>query len=190
MVELGFTEGAGRAHAGQGTANRRFFFVNAMFECLWMTDEADLKSRAIRQTRLWERFNGEALPFGVCIRPMTRGAKAPFESWVYRPPYLPDGVGIHVAHHTPLTEPMWFYVDVAPPENESPSHANGARRLSSVCIRGPGLDTTSAAARQLIDRNLVSLRVAERPALQVEFDDRAQQESADLRPELPLLLRW
>ncbi len=30
LIELGLTEGAPNMHPGQGTANRRFFFHNAM----------------------------------------------------------------------------------------------------------------------------------------------------------------
>jgi hypothetical protein len=33
------TEGTPNIHPGQGTANRRFFFRNAMLELLWVNDE-------------------------------------------------------------------------------------------------------------------------------------------------------
>ncbi len=35
---LGLVEGTSNVHHGQGTANRRFFFANAMLELLWVHD--------------------------------------------------------------------------------------------------------------------------------------------------------
>lgn len=32
LLEHGFVEGSSNTHPGQGTANRRFFFENALFE--------------------------------------------------------------------------------------------------------------------------------------------------------------
>jgi hypothetical protein len=36
LVTFGLTEGSSNLHLGQGTANRRFFFYNAMLELLWV----------------------------------------------------------------------------------------------------------------------------------------------------------
>ncbi len=44
LMALGFVEGAPNTHPGQGTANRRFFFDNAMLELLWVHDEAEAGS--------------------------------------------------------------------------------------------------------------------------------------------------
>jgi Glyoxalase-like domain len=38
LLRLGFIEGQGNTHPGQGTANRRFFFENFMLELLWVAD--------------------------------------------------------------------------------------------------------------------------------------------------------
>jgi hypothetical protein len=39
ILASGFTEGTSNLHPGQGTANRRIFFHNAMLEFLWIADE-------------------------------------------------------------------------------------------------------------------------------------------------------
>ena len=54
LLRLGLTEGPPNRHAGQGTANRRFFFDNAMLELLWVenVDEAAIRPRALYDLRI------------------------------------------------------------------------------------------------------------------------------------------
>ncbi|MEG3898207.1 MULTISPECIES: VOC family protein [unclassified Microcoleus] len=47
LVSLGLVEGSSRTHPGQGTANRCFFFHNAMLELLWVHDPEEAKSEPI-----------------------------------------------------------------------------------------------------------------------------------------------
>ena len=72
LLQLGFTEGPPNRHQGQGTANRRFFFDNAMLELLWVESVEDASSPAARPLQLAERWMGRsnsASPFGICLRP-------------------------------------------------------------------------------------------------------------------------
>jgi hypothetical protein len=55
LVDLGLVEGSRNVHPGQGTANRRFFFHNAMVELLWVHDREETQSERIRRTHLGER---------------------------------------------------------------------------------------------------------------------------------------
>ena len=110
---LGLHEGSPNTHPGQGTANRRFFFANAMLELLWVSNEADAKGLNTRRTLLWERWSGRersASPFGICLRPIdAQDVPPPFPGWEYRPAYLPDSMSIHIGEGGCL-EPMWFYL--------------------------------------------------------------------------------
>jgi len=45
LVQFGLHEGPPNQHAGQGTANRRFAFANAMIELFWVSDERGSKSK-------------------------------------------------------------------------------------------------------------------------------------------------
>jgi len=100
LTALGFVEGAPNIHPGQGTANRRFFFDNAMLELLWVQDEAEAGSAPVRRLHLLERWQGReagASPFGLCFRPVGAAAQAlPFPGWTYQPSYLPEGVSMHI----------------------------------------------------------------------------------------------
>ncbi len=91
LVAFGLVEGTSNVHPGQGTANRRFFFHNAMLELVWVYDEREARSPPIAPAQLWERwryrFTGYS-PFGICLRPLNarralsgRPAALPFATW-------------------------------------------------------------------------------------------------------------
>jgi hypothetical protein len=61
---FGLVERAPNRHPGQGTANRRFFFCDAMLEL----DPVEAQSEQTRATRLWERWpttGRNASSFGI-----------------------------------------------------------------------------------------------------------------------------
>jgi len=83
VAELGITEGSRNVHPGQGTANRRFFFRNAMLELLWVSDPVEAAADPSVPARLLRRWCGRgvgACPFGLCFRPAGPGAELPFRS--------------------------------------------------------------------------------------------------------------
>jgi hypothetical protein len=202
LVELGLVEGSSLRHPGQGTANRRFFFANAMFELGWVHDPAEAQSDAepARRLHLWERWagrDGSACPFGVCLRP-TAGTSdvAPFPAWEYWPSYSP--VGLPVANNSIVdTEPLVFYIpshrrmDTAPADRREPyEHALPIRELTSVRIFAPGAADPSPAMLATLQTGAFSFEPAARPLLELGFDGKRQGQRADLRPALPLVLLW
>jgi hypothetical protein len=52
LVAFGLAEGTPNTHPGQGTANRRFYFRNAMLELVWVRDEREARSPLVAPTRL------------------------------------------------------------------------------------------------------------------------------------------
>jgi len=202
LVELGLIEGSPNRHPGQGTANRRFFFANAMLELIWVHDPVEAQSDAepARRLHLWERWagrDGSACPFGVCLRPTAGTADvAPFPSWEYRPSYSP--VGMPVANNSLVdAEPLVFYVpmhrrmDTAPAERREPyQHALPLRELTSVRISSPGASTPSPAMLAVLQTSAFSFQPAARALLELGFDGERQGRRADLRPALPLVLLW
>ena len=202
LIELGLIEGSPNRHPGQGTANRRFFFANAMLELIWVHDPAEAQSDAqpARRLHLWERWsgrNGSACPFGVCLRP-TAGTSdvAPFPAWVYRPSYAPSGMPI-ANNSTVDTEPLVVYtpshrrIDTAPADRREPyEHALPIRELTSARIFAPGAATASPAMLATLQTSAFSFEPAARPLLELGFDSKRQGGRADLRPALPLVLLW
>jgi len=100
LEAAGLRESFRREHPGQGTANRCYCFDNAYLELLWVTDMAAISSPAVARTGLAERAAwrvGDASPFGIAVRTERPGDPLPFDSWDYRPPYLPAGLSVPVA---------------------------------------------------------------------------------------------
>jgi hypothetical protein len=198
LLRLGVREGSGNAHPGQGTACRRFFFANAYLELAWVEDEAEAGSDPVKRTRLLDRWalrRAGACPFGLITRPTLDeiDGAAPFPTWRYTPPYLRDGVAIDVAEGTLLSEPEIFRVDFrrlrTRAGQEPLDHAIPAMTLHTLGISGPVPHELSAASRALAEAGVVSFEPAPAYTLTLDFRS-APDASADLRPELPLVLRW
>ena len=194
LAQCGLLEGSPNAHPGQGTANRRFFFSNAYLELLWVSDPAVAQCEDVLPTQLWDRWSRRtegACPFGIVFRPRTTStAEAPFPSWSYRPPYLPNGLSIEVGRSMALTEPQLFYLPFArhrdPTGREPTAHPAGIDRISNVSVTiPPGLEPTDTLASAL-DADLFTLRRGPDYLLELAFDGEGCS-SIDLRPGLPLL---
>ena len=195
LVRAGLREGSRNAHPGQGTANRRFFFENAYLELLWVADEVEARSALASPARLWERWagrDGECCPFGIVLRP-DGTPRPPFETEPYRPPYLPPGLAIDIAVGTPLTEPAYFHLGFARPRAvgriEPTDHDVAARSIHGIRVDRPGTEPLSDAGRALEAAGVLTF-ASSRPWLLELVFDRAGHDVLDLRPELPLALRF
>ncbi|HEY2943875.1 MAG TPA: VOC family protein [Vicinamibacteria bacterium] len=191
LARLGLAEGAPNTHPGQGTACRRFFFDNAYIELVWVSDADEARGELAAPARLWERWSGRghtACPFALIFRG-DDGAPPPFDTWPYRPPYLPPDVAIEVARGTSLGEPELFYITAARRPRRASDHALPLREISRVEVQLPQR-ARSAAARAAEATGLVALRSGDEYLMEVGFDGERAGGRADLRPRLPLVLRW
>ncbi len=198
LLRLGIREGSRNTHPGQGTACRRFFFADAYLELLWVDDEAEAGRDAVKRTRLLDRWalrRAGACPFGVILRPSVDSAETrpTFPTWRYTPPYLPAGLAIDVADATPLAEPAVFHMAVQRSRGRSGEepidHEPPLRTISRVSIDGPLPSERSAASLALEATGAFAFADASAYLLTIDFSD-APEANADLRPELPLVLRW
>jgi len=194
LVDAGFLEGSPNVHPGQGTANRRFPFRNAMLELLWVSDPAQAKSEATRATGLWERWsmraNG-ASPFGVCTRPTMPGtAGAPFSAWEYRPAYLPPELCYHIGK-APLEEPMWVHLAFVDRQYRAQNfvpHPNGATDITGIRLVTP-VKLLSDAARVALQNGVLTAAAGDQHLLEIEIDRRRRNQTLDLRPALPVVVQ-
>jgi hypothetical protein len=219
----GFVEGAPNVHPGQGSANRRFFFANAMLELLWVDDEREARSALATPTRLWERWSGRAggaCPFGIVLRPAGRAAPAPpppFSAWEYRPPYLPPGLSLAIAENVDdLAEPMLLYFAAGRRADERPLaerppivHPAGAREIQRLRLVRPSGAPPSAALAAVVAAGrsprhaarfaregregragLLDLETGPAHLVELGLDGPARRRVVDLRPGLPLVVRW
>jgi len=198
LVAMGLTEGGPTTHAGQGTANRRFFFHNATIELIWVHDEAEARSEAAARTRIFDRWKGRnegTCPFGICVRSK---ATPPFTAWDYRPIYLPPPLSISVAGNSDaLDEPLLFHVsfgsrpDELPPERRQPlEHRLRLREITRLQWLRPSSDPLSPELRALVAAGVLSVASGPAHALEIAFDDEARGRHLSLAPELPITFRW
>jgi len=199
LARLGLTEGSANTHPGQGTASRRFFFANAYLELIWVSDPEEAQGERTRPTRLWERWSKRqagACPFGVILRPSAdaREGGPPFATWSYHPQYMPPDVAIEIATGTPLGEPELFYIPFARRPDvigrEPITHASGFREISGARIGLAPPGASSLAAQQAEAAGVLSFVTEAEHVLTLGFDGERAGRAADLRPELPLVLRW
>jgi hypothetical protein len=199
LDRVGLAEGSRNSHEGQGTVCRRFFFENAYIELLWVSDPKEAQSEATQRTRLWERWSKRmsgACPFGIVLRAGVTAftAGCPFSSWAYRPSYLPPNLSIDVAAGTPLEEPEFLYLGFqharARQGLEPTSHKIPVNRLSSVGVSLPASVSCSSAARALEKTGLVRFTAADDYVISLTFDGSAPDQTADLRPDIPMILHW
>ena len=201
LIELGLVEGARNTHPGMGTANRRFFFANKMLELLFVVDEAETRSEPIVPARLWERSrSGEtgASPFGLCLR-RTEGEREPlpFETWAFKPPFVGPNRDLPAAVGTAAEEPFVFVTSTSVPPSEYPpdrrqpiDHPAGLREVTDVRVTVRGVNDFSEPLRALERLGIASFQPGPEHLLELTFDRGAQGRSVDLRPELPVVLRW
>jgi len=201
LVAAGLTEGEPNTHPGQGTACRRFFFRNAFLELVWVHDPAEAQEESARPLGLWPRIAGRAAgasPFGLALRPgCPDDGGVPFPAVEYRPAYLPAPLAIHVGRDVPPSEPLWFYLgfsrrpdDPGWPRRQPLNHPAGVRVITNIRLAGPGLGSPSEVARAAAGVRGIELAEGSDHVAEVTFDEGVLGRVADLRPALPLVLRW
>jgi len=199
LIDFGLREGTPNRHPGQGTANRRFFFHNAMLELLYVENAAEAHSAQARSLGLWPRLSPEAsnaCPFGIILRPAEDSQpEPPFPAWEYRPPTMPDLV-LHIATSTLLTEPFWAYAPAGlapihwPPERRQiVDHPRSLQDITAVTISGPPLPAASVT-RSIAATGLLTWREAPGYSLELEFDNTPRKQHTSFHGDLPLTLRW
>lgn len=192
LLQFGLREGPPNQHPGQGTANRRFAFLNAMIELIWVSNAAEAQSPMTRRTLLWERWSGReeaASPFGICLRPTDSPDGAPpFASWEYRPPYLPDPLCLHVGE-AGCEEPMWVYLSFmrrSQREQWFSEHPAGIREITGLNLSSP-VPLRSEASEKTVADGILTVRTGPKSLLEVEFDGGRRNARVDFRPQLPLI---
>lgn len=191
LVHRGLPEGPPNAHPGQGTSCRRFFFGNAYLEFLWVSDPVD--ARREPRTGLWDRWSRRhsgASPFGIVLSPTREDVREPpFESWSYRPDYLPEGASIEVATGTTPEEPALFAL-LAPKGAAERDASRGRPKVVLVEISLPSSAPLSAAAASVEAANVVRFQRGSEHLLTIEVQSGERTRIADFRPDLPLRLTW
>ena len=193
LLELGWQEGAGNSHPGQGTANRRFYFANGMVEFLWVRDAQEASAGPGRDLRFPERSqNPKASPFGAIFvsDDSPGGSEMPFPGWHYQPAYFPPPIGFHVgANSHNIAEPLCFYFPSYDPGVPKPQPNRNPQSVSEVIISTPSTDTEGVLALASQTERL-SIRSGKEHLMEITFDHHRSRQTKDYRPVMPLILHW
>jgi hypothetical protein len=194
LVQFGLYEGPPNQHPGQGTANRRFAFANAMIELLWVSDAKEAQSQSTRRTLLWERWSGRrdnASPFGICLRPVdSQDTEPPFPAWEYRPPYLSDPLFMNIGE-VGIEEPMWIYLSFMRRVHREQwfiEHPIGIREITGLTLTTP-VPLRSNASQKVIESGILATRAGATSLLEIEFDGNRREQYMDFRPHLPFVFQ-
>ena len=194
-MQFGLREGPRNQHPGQGTANRRFPFANAMIELLWVSDSREAQSPRTRRTLLWERWAGReisACPFGICLRPGDpQDTTLPFPGWEYRPTYLTDPLYMLIGEAS-VEEPMWIYLSFQQKDHYKQrfvDHSNGIQEITGLTLTTRA-SLRSEASQKVMESGVLIAETGSAPLLEVEFDGRRRKSRTDFRPLLPLVFQW
>jgi hypothetical protein len=187
LNQFGLREGPPNQHPGQGTACRRFAFVNAMIELLWVSNPTEAQNEITGRTLLWERWSdreGNACPFGICLRPTDsqHAGPPPFTSWEYRPAYLPDPLVMHVGE-AGIEEPMWVYMSFMKRAQRGQwfiEHPIGIREITGLTLT-TATPPRSEASQKVVESGILATRTGPTSLLEIEFDGNRRQTQIDFQ---------
>jgi hypothetical protein len=213
LQKLGlYTKGAVNQHSGQGTSSIVFMFDNAYLELIWIDDPEVAKSRAremgtdLLARAAWRQT--KASPFGVGLhRRADSKGELPFPTRKYRAQWMKPDTFIDFAESSADTkEPMYFVVPdylavFSPaqlelllknkPEYKSNyAHPLGVHQLTGVRIVAEGAGAFSRTAALLSGKGVIAIERGRVPYAELTFDGGAKGKSLDMRPALPLTLKY
>ncbi len=193
LIDLGLKEGPFNVHPGQGTANRRFFFQGFTIELLYISDADEALNGAGRVLGLAAREADEgASPFGIVVRVPTPDSAPAFPNWLYYPDYFGGKLCFHVGENAQIrAEPLCICMPPALPKAAPAPGAplNDEWHLTSLEISLP-VREPSTTLRHFETLKQLSLILDQPHGMSMTFNQGVSNQLADLRPELPLTIRW
>jgi len=192
LTDIGLVEGTSNDHPGQGTANRRFFFSNWGLELAYIRDAEEALNGKASGLRIAERAaDHNASPFGLIVHRTSDDARDPFPGWHYYPEYFSEDKYFLVGVNSDvLEEPLCICMPImAAARPVQPPQAESFERVTEIIIGVP-VDQPSDVLQTFAECDGVSLRIGEPHCMEIVFKDAEQGRSKNLKPDLPLIIRW
>jgi len=207
-----YTDGKIHKHAGQGTSSIVFLFENAYLELIWVDEPqvAERKSQEMGSDMLaragWRRTG--ASPFGIGLHQSSASSgDPPFPAKRYNAEWMQPDTFIYIAESSAdLREPFYFVVpaymavpsaeqlklllDTQPDYGKSFTHDLGVRTLTGIEITSNQPGEFSATASMLSKNGVVAIRRGQLPCAELTFDQGSRGKALDVRPALPLILKF
>ncbi|GJM18063.1 MAG: hypothetical protein DHS20C14_02760 [Phycisphaeraceae bacterium] len=196
------------SHYDQGTMGRYFYFDNFYIEFLWISDEDSALANVDRcATDMVARSNWRedpgVSPIGLGLRDLDPGEDMPPKSHRYKADWMrPGEEDVLTVWTLPqrMNEPWVFTMKpdwtVKPREDlneeraRSLDHPNGARVLTDAEITVVGERRVWKALRDFADDGRFSFVEGDEPLVSLTFDEGAQGETIDFRPDTSLVIHY
>ena len=191
-------------HDGEGTVSMAAFFHNAYLELLWVDSTVSVDSAHqvdvadFRRAAGWRQTG--ASPFGLGLHFRT-GTPADLRFPIRLDPIPDSDPPVDYILLRQASESLATDIFIMPADRAVTSwlgrysarrpdlfeHPLGVRRITRIVIMGPSGQRPASAD---LDLQPVRLEESSEPLLVVEFDGGQAGGIRDLRPALPLVLRW
>lgn len=190
LTSLGFKESFSRDHKGQGTSNRRFEFANGMLELLYVRDSAEAENGPAKGLRFTDRTLDGNSPFGlILIRTNDTESTPPFCGWTYQPDYFPPPKSFHIGNNANnLLEPLCIYAPFISPTRKEQETAL-LKAISQVIFTVP-VKKVSETIKALETTERVVIELGNEHLVKMILDNGKGGHYKDLRPILPLIIKW
>jgi len=192
LTALGLVEGKPNHHAGQGTANRRFFLANAAFEFLYLHDAEEARSGPARRLHFSQRLqHSSASPFGLVVRQQGELENSPFPGWKYCPQYFAANQCFHVGDNSKLlAEPLCICMPSNLPRPRIPQETENPRwKLTELRIDVP-VSKPSQTLEAIADCAGIALRLGAPHHLEIILNDNEAGGLLELSQRPGVTLRW
>lgn len=188
---------------GQGTASVAVEFQNSYLELVWVdasvtvSPSAERAVQKFRNRAAW-RTSGYC-PFGIASRRTTDEKLAlPFPTWSWAADWMPEGVEMVMLTPREDTHSPALYIEPRALTDQDKQaalaarfhHPLGVHRITSVRLVSPKTYQPIESLAYLQKQKIVGFRQSEEWLLELTFDDGKKKRSKDLRPTLPLVLRY
>ena len=190
-------------HEGTGTSSITVEFENTYLELMWsdpkvpVAHEMERAAEKYRQRTLW-RTSGWC-PIGIGFRRTTASNEPlPFPTWTWTADWMPKGSAMEMLTPRDDTRSPALFIEprslADPVEQEARAahyhHLNGVRRISAIRLISPKTYQSIASLTYLEEQQLLSVKQGDQWILEVTFDGGKEKKSGDLRPDLPLIVRY
>lgn len=191
LSDIGLIEGKSNNHPGQGTANRRFFFANTTLELLYIRDENEAKNGRAKRLRFVKRATDpKASPLGLILRRTSEFSTVPFAGWQYCPEYFDKDCCFQVGDNSDLLqEPLCICMPHNLPRSHLSRPENSQWNLTELRVSVPVV-RPSPTLEIFAKCPKISLQLDRPHQLELIFNGGKSGELRDMKPNLPLIIRW
>src|SRR5215471_1689334 len=188
---------------GQGTASIAVEFQNSYLELVWVDASVSVKpslevaAQKFRNRMAW-RTSGWC-PFGIASRRTTdQDLTLPFPTWSWTADWMPKGAEMVMLTPREDTRSPALYIEPRALTDQDKQaalaarfhHPLGVHRITSVRLASPKTYQPIAPLSHLRRERILRLDQGEQWLLDLSFDGGKKKKSKDLRPDLPLILRY